>query len=96
MRYLNHLLRAYKHKPQNQLYFPGGSDGKASVYNAEDLGLTPGSGRFPGEGNGNPLQYSYLENPMDRGAWQGYSLWVRKESDTTERQHTPTPVCSLG
>ena len=49
--------------------FPGGADGKASAYNAEDLGLIPGSGRSPGEGNGNPLQYSCLENPMDRGAW---------------------------
>ena len=48
---------------------PGGSDGKVSVYNAGDLGLIPGLGRFPGEGNGNPLQYSCLENPMDRGAW---------------------------
>ena len=46
-----------------------GSDGKASVYNAGDVGLIPGLGRFPGEGNGNPLQYSCLENPMDRGAW---------------------------
>ena len=51
------------------LDFPGGSDGKASVYNVGDLGLIPGSGRSPGEGNGNPLQYSCLENPMDRGAW---------------------------
>ena len=50
-------------------YFPGGSDGKASVYNAGDLGSIPGSGRFPGEENGNPLQYYCLENPMDRGAW---------------------------
>ena len=49
--------------------FPGGSDGKASAYNAGDLDLIPGSGRSPGEGNGNPLQYSCLENPMDRGAW---------------------------
>ena len=49
--------------------FPGGSDGKASVYNAGDLGSIPGSGRFPGEGNGNPLQYPCLENPMDGGAW---------------------------
>ena len=48
---------------------PGGSDGKASVYNARDLGLIPGSGRSPGEGNGNPLQYYCLENPMFRGAW---------------------------
>ena len=49
--------------------FPGGLDGKASVYNVGDLGSIPGSGRFPGEGHGNPLQYSCLENPMDRGAW---------------------------
>ena len=49
--------------------FPGSSDGKASAYNAGDLGSIPGSGRSPGEGNGNPLQYSCLENPMDLGAW---------------------------
>ena len=49
--------------------FPGGSHGKASVYNVGDLGSIPGSGRFPGQGNSNPLQYSCLENPMDRGAW---------------------------
>ena len=51
------------------LGFPGGSDGKASVYNAGDPGSIPGLGRSPGEGNGNPLQYYCLENPMDRGAW---------------------------
>ena len=49
--------------------FPGGSDGKASAYNAGDPGSIPGLGRSPGEGNGNPLQYSCLENPMDRGGW---------------------------
>ena len=49
--------------------FPGGSDSKASVYNAGDLGSIPGWGRSPGEGNGNALQYSCQENPMDRGAW---------------------------
>ena len=49
--------------------FPGGSDGKASVYNAGDLGLIPGLGRSPEEGNGKPLQYSCLENPMDGGTW---------------------------
>ena len=48
--------------------FPGGSGGKVSAYNAGDPGLIPGSGRSPGEGNGNPLQYSCLENPMDGGA----------------------------
>jgi len=50
--------------------FPGGLDGKESAYNARDLGLIPGSGRSPGERNGNPLQYSCLENSMDRGACQ--------------------------
>ena len=45
------------------------SEGKVPVYNAEDPGSIPGSGRSPGEGNGNPLQYYCLENPMDRGAW---------------------------
>ena len=58
--------------------FPGGSDGKASVYNAGDLGLIPGLGRSPGEGNGNPLQYYCLENPMDRGAWQATVYGVAK------------------
>ena len=48
--------------------FPGGSDGKVSVYNAGDPGLIPGLGRSPGKGNGNPLQDYCLENPMDRGA----------------------------
>ena len=48
-----------------------------------DLGLIPGLGRSPGEGNGNPPQYSCLENSMDRGAWQA-TPWGRKESDTTE------------
>ena len=49
--------------------FPGGPDGKASACNAGDLGSISGSGRSPGEGNGNPLQYSCLENSMDEGAW---------------------------
>ena len=59
--------------------FPGGSDGKASAYNMGDLGLIPGSGRSPGEGNGNPLQYSCLGRIL-----VGYSPWDRKELDTTE------------
>ena len=49
--------------------FPGGSDGKESACNAGDLGSTPGLERSPGEGNGNTLLYSCLENSMDRGAW---------------------------
>ena len=57
----------------------GGLDGKASLYNAGDLGSIPGSGRFPGEGNSNPLQYSCLENPMDGGAWSMGSQRVRHD-----------------
>ena len=49
---------------------PRGSDGKVSAYSAGDPGSNPGSGRSPGEGNGNPLQYSCLENPMEGGAWK--------------------------
>ena len=52
---------------------PGGSDGKESACNAGDPGSIPGSGRPPGKGNGNPLQYSCLENPIDRGVWWAYS-----------------------
>ena len=63
--------------------FPGGSDGKESACNAGDLGLIPGWGRSPGEGNGYPLQYSCLENPIDRGAWQATVHGVTKETDMT-------------
>ena len=58
--------------------FPDGSEGKASACNVGDLGLIPGLGRSPGEGNGNPLQYSGLENPMDRGAWWATVYGVTK------------------
>ena len=51
------------------MFIPGSSDGKVSAFNAGDRGSFPGSGKSPGEGNGNPLQYSCLENPMDKGAW---------------------------
>ena len=54
---------------QLNTYFPGGSDGKASVYNAGDPGSIPGWRKSSGEGNGNPLQDYCLENPMDRGVW---------------------------
>ena len=64
--------------------FPGGLNSKESACNAGDLGSIPGSGRSLGEGNGNPLQYSCLENPIGRGTWVGYSPWGLKESDTTE------------
>ena len=58
--------------------FSGGSDGKASAYNAGDPGSIPGSGRSPGEGNGNPFQHSCLENPMDGGAWEATVHGVAK------------------
>ena len=62
----------------NSQDFPGGSDGKASVYNAGDPGSISGSGISAGERNGNPLQYYCLENPMDRGAWQATVHGVAK------------------
>ena len=60
------------------LGFPGGSEVKASTSNEGDLGSIPGSGRSPGEGNGNPLQYSCLENPMDGEAWYAIVPGVAK------------------
>ena len=64
--------------------FPSGSDSKASACNAGDLGSIPGSGRSPGEGNSNPLQYSYLENSMHRAAWRATVHEVTKQLDMTE------------
>ena len=69
--------------------FPGGSDGKESAFNAGDPGLIPRSGRLPGEGNGNPLQYSCLENSMDRGNWQPTVHGITK-SRTQLSEHTHT------
>ena len=62
------------------MIFPGGSDGKASAYNVGEPGSIPGSKRSPGEGNGNPLQYSCLENPMDGGAQQATVHGVAKSN----------------
>ena len=75
--------------------FPGGSDGKESAGHAGDPESISGLGRFLGEGNGNSLQYSCLENYMDQRSVVSYSLWGHKESDTTEqlthaRAHTHT------
>ena len=72
------------------LGFPGGSDGKESACNVGDLGLIPGSGRFPGEGNDNPLQYSCLENPMDRGAWWASGHGIAKSQTQLSDSHTHT------
>ena len=68
------LIRSFFHGKG----FPGGLDGKASACNAGDPGSIPGSGRSPGEGSGNPLQSSCLENPMDGGAWRATVHGVTK------------------
>ena len=67
--------------PSNHL--PGGSDGKEAAGSAGDPSSIPGSGRSPGEGYGNPLQYPCLENPMHRRAWRATVHGVEKESDST-------------
>ena len=82
------------HLGELSLGFRGGSGSKGSVCNAGNLGSIFGSGRSPGKGNGNPLQYSHLENSKDGGAWQSFSPWGQKESDTTEQltQHNVYPA----
>ena len=73
--------------PNAKKGFPCGSDRKESTCNARDQGSIPRSGSSPGEGNGNSLQYSCLENSMDRRSLAGYSPWGCKESDMTEQLH---------
>ena len=68
--------------------FPGGSGIQASACNMGGLGAIPGLERSPREGNGNPLQYSCLENPMDGGAWLAIAHGITKKSDTTEQLST--------
>ena len=76
--------------------FPGGSDGKASVYGRGDPGLIHGLGRSLGEGNGNPFQYSCLENPMDRGAWQATAHGVAKSrTRLSDFTFTFTFICGM-
>ena len=80
------LPQAPPGKPSQHLYcmgFPGVSDGKESACNSGDPGSISGSGRFPGEGNGYPLQCSCLGNPMNREAWRATVHGVTEESDTT-------------
>ena len=72
------------------LGFPGSSVNKGSAYSAGDLGSIPGSGRSPGGGNGNPLQYSCLENPLDRGAWQATVHGVAELDTTGATEHACT------
>ena len=73
--------------------FPGGSDCKASACNVGDPGSIPGSGRSPGGGNGNPLQYSCLENVHGLRSLVGYCPWGRKELDMTEQLHFIYGIC---
>ena len=72
--------------------FPGSSVSKESACSARDPGLIPGSGRPPGEGNGNPFQYSSLENPMDRGDWRAT---VHRVTRVRHDLVTQPPPCSL-
>ena len=78
------------------LMLPWWLSDKESACNAGDPGSIPELGRSPGEGNGNPLQYSCLKNSMDREAWGGYSPWDHRESDTTERLHFPFSLSCIG
>ena len=80
------------------LCFPGGSDSKEYMCNAGDLGLIPGLGRVPGGGRGNPLQYSFLENPMDRGGWWATVHGLSKSEHDQGTQHSThvfSPRCFL-
>ena len=78
---------------QEFLSFPGGSDGKASACNAGDLGSIPGLRRSPGEGNGDPLQYSCLENPMDGGTWWAAAHGHNIDHQQQEQQQISHSFC---
>ena len=83
---ISHLVRSL-------MGFPGSSDSKECVCNIGDLGLILGLRRSPGEGNGYPFQYSYLENSIDRGAWQDLELSVLVQPEnTTAREREPPPL----
>ena len=76
--------------------FPGGSAGKESAYNAGDAGSIPGSGRSPGGGNGNPLQYNCLENPMNRGIWGATVHGVARVRHDLATKPPPPPCKTAG
>ena len=84
------LISGWINKQQG---FPGGSNGEESACDAGDLGSIPGSGRSPGEGNGNSIQYSGLENPMERGAWQAIVHGVAKSQTTNTFTFLSSPKC---
>ena len=69
---------SFSAKSMSLIGIPRWLSGKESTYQAGDSGLIPGWGRSPGEGNGNPLQYSFLENSMDKGAWQAIAMGSQK------------------
>ena len=79
------LATEHEHIYITYIGLPWWLSGKGSTCSTGDLGLIPGLGRSPGGGRGNPLQYSYLENPCGQRSLVGYSPWGHKESDTTER-----------
>ena len=76
----------------SDLDLPGGSDSKETAYNAGDMGSIPGLRRFPGEGNGNPLQYFCLVNSMDRGAWWATVHGFAKSQTQLKRLSMHIPV----
>ena len=75
--------------------FSGGSDSRESACNVGDLGSTPGWGRSPGEGNGYPLQYSCMKNPMDRGAWRATVHGVAESETTEATEHKCLHICTF-
>ena len=88
--YTNNFIHVGNFSVFLNVFIPGGSDGKESVCNVRDPGSIPGSGWSPGEGNGNSLQYSCLENSMDWGAW-----WGHKNYDMAERLTLPLFILGI-
>ena len=89
---------AGQHHNNEEVFGPGflyGSTGKEATCNVGDLGMIPGLGRSPGEGNRYPFQYSALENPNGQRSLVGYSPWGCKESDTTEQLNTAHNTFSI-